>query len=329
MPSPGSGTPSATPPTGAARWASAWTPATRSPQVRTWPPSSRGSRPSPAGSTWCTATTRATSSGRAATGTLAWSRARSTRPCSSTSSGSQARPPSARRRTRPPTCAGCAQSSASQRPDSAGRANGQFRPGGPVPCLLQEQSHPRGPRDQDLLGRRQCNGECNRATTRRCTAAGGGGRRHETATGRLPALRRNRRRRCRRRSLTLQAEARCWRRRWAASASLALSLPLSLPLTRGRVRIRVLAILATRASAVLELARMTGLLLRLLRCHLDPLAEARVVGCRQGFDLQVRELGLHERLPGRGRPGATEGAADAAEAWEVVQVLVLVVRPQP
>ena len=52
--------------------ASAWIPATRSRPARTWRPSSTGSRRSPAGSTWCTATTRATSSARAGTGTLAW-----------------------------------------------------------------------------------------------------------------------------------------------------------------------------------------------------------------------------------------------------------------
>ena len=79
-----------------------------------------GSRRSPAGSTWCTATTRATSSAPAGTGTPAWSPARSTRRCSSRWSGPPARPPSARRRTRPPTSAGCAPSSASQ-PRPAGR----------------------------------------------------------------------------------------------------------------------------------------------------------------------------------------------------------------
>ena len=47
----------------------------RGPGRRSW----TGSRRSPAGSTWCTATTRGTSSARAGTGTPAWSRERSTR----------------------------------------------------------------------------------------------------------------------------------------------------------------------------------------------------------------------------------------------------------
>jgi len=46
-----------------------WTPATPTRAARTWPASWAGSRPSPAGSTWCTATTRGMSSAPAGTGT--------------------------------------------------------------------------------------------------------------------------------------------------------------------------------------------------------------------------------------------------------------------
>ena len=83
---PGSGTPSAS-----SGSASAWTPATRSPRARTSSTSSTGPRPSRAGSTWCTSTTRATSSAPRATGTPTSATAPSTRTCW---------PPSARPRTR-------------------------------------------------------------------------------------------------------------------------------------------------------------------------------------------------------------------------------------
>ena len=98
MRSRGSGTPSRARPMAAARSASAWIRATRSRPARTWPASWTGSGPSPAGSTWCTATTRGTSSAPAATATPAWSQARSTRPCSSRSSAPPGQQPSARRR---------------------------------------------------------------------------------------------------------------------------------------------------------------------------------------------------------------------------------------
>jgi deoxyribonuclease-4 len=62
------------------------------------------------GSTWCTATTHATNSAPAGTGTRTSSPGRSTRRCCSAWSGRRARPPSARRPTKtagwPPTSAG-------------------------------------------------------------------------------------------------------------------------------------------------------------------------------------------------------------------------------
>src|SRR5208282_3223479 len=78
-------------------WASAWTPATPTRPASTSPTRSTGSRRSPAGSTWCTATTRGTSSARAGTGTPTSRPAPSTPRCCSAWSA----PPAPRSSARP------------------------------------------------------------------------------------------------------------------------------------------------------------------------------------------------------------------------------------
>src|SRR5580704_1595516 len=80
-------------------WASAWTPATPTRPASTSPTRSTGSRRSPAGSTWCTATTRGMSSARAGTGTPTSPPGPSTPPCCSAWSAPQA----PRLSARPPT----------------------------------------------------------------------------------------------------------------------------------------------------------------------------------------------------------------------------------
>src|SRR6185312_13645408 len=96
----------------------AWTPATHSPPEKIWSMPSIGSWPSRAGSTWCTATTRATSSVRHETATRRCERA----PSSPTSWWQSAQPPTLPSSSKPipapkpTTSPGCEPSSASPTP---------------------------------------------------------------------------------------------------------------------------------------------------------------------------------------------------------------------
>ena len=80
--------------------ASAWIPVTPTRRASTSPTRPTGSRPSPAGSTWCTATTRGMSSARAGTGTPTSAPGPSIPPCCSAWSAPRAHRSSARPPTR-------------------------------------------------------------------------------------------------------------------------------------------------------------------------------------------------------------------------------------